>query len=98
MKRAAKKVTDNKGESDFSVRNIVREFNIHSSTQLIFITKQTRQQQEVSSFTSRIVTCGYAKPWQNFRLQEEDIFLVMLATIQCRTFHLLVCCLKADKL
>jgi hypothetical protein len=74
-------VTDSKGVNDFSIRNFVREFNIHSSTMSIFITKQTRQEQEVSSATPRKVTCGYDKLWQHFVVQEEDIFRVMLATI-----------------
>jgi hypothetical protein len=39
MERATKLVTDNKGVSDFSIRNIARVFNIPSSTLSRFITE-----------------------------------------------------------
>jgi hypothetical protein len=32
-----------------------------------------REEKEVKGSTLRKVTCGYAKPYQNFSVQEEDI-------------------------
>jgi hypothetical protein len=66
-------VTDNKGVSDFPIKIIAWEFNIHYSTLPRFIIKQTRQEQEINSATPRKVTWGYAKPWQSFTVQKEDI-------------------------
>jgi hypothetical protein len=66
-------VTGRKGVSDFSIRNIAREFNINYSILSKFITEQTRQEHEVNSDTPRKVTCGYAKPWQIFTVRFSDI-------------------------
>jgi hypothetical protein len=73
MKRAAKLVLDNNEISDFSIRNITPEFNIHYSIPSKFITKQTRQKQEIKNDSPRKVTWGHAKPWKIFTVQEENI-------------------------
>jgi IS30 family transposase len=71
--RVAKLVTNNKGVSDFSIRNIAREFNIHYSTLSRHIIKETSQEKEVNSATLRKVSCEYAKQRQIFTAQEELI-------------------------
>lgn len=62
MERAAKLVIDNKGSSDFSIRAIAKEFNIHYSTLSRFINKKLKALDTPNE--NVVVQCGYARPWQ----------------------------------
>lgn len=69
MERAAKLVIDNKGSSDFSIRAIAKEFNIHYSTLSRFINKKLKALDTPNEGV--VVQCGYARPWQVFSDSQE---------------------------